>query len=206
MIAIHNQYGIRTVAKDEVTYRSKFEADFVNKYLANKYDYIYEKPYGDGSKRTADFYIPSLDIYIECVYHDINIVPIYKSYLNGRRINLQVDFYQKDYVKKSGARWDSERKTWYKIYDGNNISSLEKYMYDEDLKPFLMTDGKAMKEDYDANFWEKVKNNPNTDIVIFSKDCFRYDTLAHFLIAKASSGCIRRFARRYVEVFEKAYK
>ena len=58
-------FGIKTVAKDGILYRSKAEAYFVDNYLYNQYDYIYESKYTDGSTKLYDFYIPSLDLYIE---------------------------------------------------------------------------------------------------------------------------------------------
>lgn len=56
-------YGIPTVAKDGVLYRSKAEAYFVDNFLYKKYTYQYELPYGNGW--LFDFYIKELDLYIE---------------------------------------------------------------------------------------------------------------------------------------------
>lgn len=56
-------WGIRTVAKDDVLYRSSHEAYFVNNFLYGKYTYQYEIPYGNGWK--YDFYIKELNLYIE---------------------------------------------------------------------------------------------------------------------------------------------
>ncbi len=57
-------FGNRTVAKDGTLYRSNAEAYFVNNHLYNKYDYIYEPKY-ENSNKLYDFYIPSIDLYIE---------------------------------------------------------------------------------------------------------------------------------------------
>ena len=54
------------VFSDNKLYRSNAEVYFVTKYLFNKIDYIiepnYPKPY---NKKRYDWYIPSLDLYIE---------------------------------------------------------------------------------------------------------------------------------------------
>ena len=64
-ININSGFGIPTIAKDNIKYRSKAEAYFVDNYLYNKYLYIYEPKYTDGSKKLYDFYLPELDLYIE---------------------------------------------------------------------------------------------------------------------------------------------
>lgn len=61
-------YGKSTMAADGVMYRSGLEAYFVDNYLFNKYDYVYEQSYPTECnlpRRLYDFYIPSLDLYIE---------------------------------------------------------------------------------------------------------------------------------------------
>ena len=55
--------GIKTKAKDGITYRSKVEALFVDKFLFEKEEYEYEKPYGNGW--LFDFYLPKYNLYIE---------------------------------------------------------------------------------------------------------------------------------------------
>ena len=61
---INNGFGIKTIAKDGILYRSKSEAYFVDTFLYEKYDYEYEPEY-DNSNKFYDFYIKELDLYIE---------------------------------------------------------------------------------------------------------------------------------------------
>lgn len=74
-----NAFGIPTVAKDGVKYKSQAEAYFVNKFLYGKYQYEYEKPYGNGWK--YDFYLPEKDLYIELT-----------AYLDPQRMQDKIDF------------------------------------------------------------------------------------------------------------------
>ncbi len=60
----NNKYGIPTIALDNIKYRSKAEAYFVNNFLYNQYRYIYELKYTNSNK-LYDFYLPDLDLYIE---------------------------------------------------------------------------------------------------------------------------------------------
>lgn len=60
---INSGYGIPTIAKDGITYLSQAEAYFVDNYLYNKYNYVYEVEYGNGWY--YDFYIAEYDIFIE---------------------------------------------------------------------------------------------------------------------------------------------
>jgi hypothetical protein len=61
---ISELYGRPTIASDGHKYRSKVEADFVNKFLFNKYEYTIEPPYESGDY-FYDWFIPTLDLYIE---------------------------------------------------------------------------------------------------------------------------------------------
>lgn len=56
--------GVPTCAGDGVTYRSRFEAEFVNRFLLGRYTYEYECAYPNG-QWLYDFYVPELDVYIE---------------------------------------------------------------------------------------------------------------------------------------------
>lgn len=58
-------YGVPTLSKDGHTYRSKAEATFADRYLYKQYDYIIEPQYPEGYHKWYDWYIPSLDLYIE---------------------------------------------------------------------------------------------------------------------------------------------
>ena len=58
-------YGTKTKALDNVLYRSIAEAEFVSKFLFEKYEYIVEPKYPEPYNRYYDWYIPKLDLYIE---------------------------------------------------------------------------------------------------------------------------------------------
>lgn len=59
-----NLNNCRTVShQDKKLYKSALEAYFVDNFLFEKYQYEYEKPYGNGW--FYDFYLPDLDLYIE---------------------------------------------------------------------------------------------------------------------------------------------
>lgn len=60
---VNSGYGTPTKSKDNNTYLSHLEAYFVDNYLFEKYNYIYEPKYNNGWK--YDFYLPELDLYIE---------------------------------------------------------------------------------------------------------------------------------------------
>ena len=57
-------FGTRTKALDGVLYRSNYETMFVNKFLFDKEEYIYELKYPIHNKY-YDFYLPERDLYIE---------------------------------------------------------------------------------------------------------------------------------------------
>lgn len=60
-----NLYGITNKALDGTTYRSLLESSFVNKFLINKYEYMYECRYPAPYNLIYDFYIDKLSLYIE---------------------------------------------------------------------------------------------------------------------------------------------
>jgi hypothetical protein len=60
----NNGWGVRTKGRDNNLYRSKAEAYFCDIYLFEKYDYQIEVRYPDKRKK-YDWYIPSLNLYIE---------------------------------------------------------------------------------------------------------------------------------------------
>lgn len=62
---IQNGYGIDTYGLDGHLYRSKSEAYFCDTYLFGKYKYIVEPKYPAPYIRYYDWYIPSLNLYIE---------------------------------------------------------------------------------------------------------------------------------------------
>ena len=74
-------YGKQTYGKDEILYRSMFEAKFADKFLYEQYTYEYEKPYNDGTKRTCDFYVKELDLWIECAWGETSQKYVYQKVL-----------------------------------------------------------------------------------------------------------------------------
>ena len=62
---IQNGYGINTYGLDGHLYRSQAEAYFADTYLYNRYEYVIEPKYPELYNRYYDWYIPSLDLYIE---------------------------------------------------------------------------------------------------------------------------------------------
>lgn len=62
---IQNGYGIDTYGLDGILYRSKSEAYFCDTYLYKKYYYVVEPKYPEPYNRYYDWYIPSLNLYIE---------------------------------------------------------------------------------------------------------------------------------------------
>ena len=78
-------FGNRTKALDNILYRSWFEATFVNKWLYNKEEYIYELKYPDPYIFLYDFYLPKRDLYIEI---DGELRP--ETILNKIRVNKKL--------------------------------------------------------------------------------------------------------------------
>ncbi len=62
---IQNGFGIDTYGLDGRLYRSKHEAYFADTYLYKKYEYEIEPKYPKPYNKYYDWYIPSLDLYIE---------------------------------------------------------------------------------------------------------------------------------------------
>jgi hypothetical protein len=62
---IQNGYGIDTKGLYGHTYRSKYEAYFADNYLFGTYDYVVEPKYPEPYNKYYDWYIPSIDLYIE---------------------------------------------------------------------------------------------------------------------------------------------
>lgn len=60
-----NSLGVNTIGLDGHLYRSKAEATFADKFLYNKYDYKIEPKYPNPYNKYYDWFINSLDIYIE---------------------------------------------------------------------------------------------------------------------------------------------
>jgi len=159
-------FGIKTKGKDNIIYRSQFEAEFSDRYLhEKKIDYEYEKPYNDGTKSMCDFYIPKWDLYLELVYNPI--VDVY-AYENKDYIKLNTPFFEKDKVKKLGARWDPEERIWGvypKQVSKQNLELLHKWMSKEDKRKIGTQKNNKITEDYEEKFEEKIRRNPNKRII-----------------------------------------
>jgi len=61
----HNGYGHTTSGLDGNNYRSTLEAIFADKFLFNQYEYVIEPKYPANINKYYDWYIPSIDVYIE---------------------------------------------------------------------------------------------------------------------------------------------
>ena len=60
-----NGHGTCTQGLDGHLYRSRAEAYFADTYLHDKYEYVIEPKYPEPYNKWYDWYVPSLDIYIE---------------------------------------------------------------------------------------------------------------------------------------------
>lgn len=156
-------YGIKTVAKDGFEYESRFEAEFVNKFLIpHNITYERQKQYSEKTKHRCDFYLPDYDVWTECVYSEY--VPK-KAYLLGKEdITFSIPYSDgsaRAYAKAFGARWDKSNKHW--VLNRNLIDStefpkrLEKYMKAELLEYVYDTDQTNLTENYNANFQTKLE-------------------------------------------------
>ena len=164
-------YGKLTKGKDGITYRSAFEAEFAGKFLFGLYDYDYEKPYNDGTKRKSDFYVESLDLWIECSWHQIVETFMYQK--KKGRILLdpkKAIFEKKEDVKSLGGKWDSDLKRWYVPElknTGNRLEQFEKFMYNKDLDK-TFSDESHMHDDYEKNMKQKLVDNIDKNIIVVS--------------------------------------
>jgi len=62
---LQTTFGCDTYGLDKHLYRSRAEAYFADNFLFNKYKYVIEPRYPEPYKKYYDWYIPSLDLYIE---------------------------------------------------------------------------------------------------------------------------------------------
>ena len=161
-------YGKMTQGLDGLTYRSMFEADFANKFLFETIDYEYEKPYNDGTKRKCDFYIKSLDLWIECAYHDI--VDNFAYQKNKGAIPLKVPYQDKDIVKKRGAKFDWTNKIWYvpeELNTGNRLEKFENWMSRKQLE-LTQLNNSQITENYEPSLRKKLIDNADKKIIVVS--------------------------------------
>ena len=156
-------YGTKTIAKDGFEYESRFEAEFVNRFLIpHNIAYERQKQYSEKTKHRCDFYLPDYDIWTECVYSEY--VPK-KAYLLGKEdITFAIPYADRsarNSAKENGAIWDKFNKHW--VLNKNFIDStdlpkrLEKYMKAELLEYVYDTDQINLTENYNANFKTKLE-------------------------------------------------
>lgn len=191
-----SHYGKKSVAQDGKTYRSKFEADFVDKFLIpSGLEYVYEVAYPN-SKMTCDFWLPKYDIWIECAYHYAAMRYNYEKFPHGRRINLpKVSFHDKDYVKTQKARWDPLNKVWYVSYEGSQFANLHRFMSESDLATVYDTDGKAMIKGYDERLLNKILDR-KCNVLIVNKEDLKFNDLAHLICAKENLIVLKNIAAK----------
>lgn len=194
-----NIYGTNTKARNGIVYRSKFEADFVNKFLIpSNMPFEYEKQYPN-SRRKCDFYIQNLDIWIECVYH--KFVLEYKYKIKSGRVYLNVPYEDKEYVKKFKCNWDQNKKQWFVPYTGQSIVPLHKYIPEGELETQYVSNGKALNADYDVRLLEKMLDN-KIDILVVNNDDLAYDNLLHLVIAKKNEFVNRKIIANYFSIYK----
>lgn len=170
-----------TVGKDGITYRSKFEADFSNKFLyPYEIKYEYEKKYDDSNQK-CDFYLTDYDIWIECVYHNIEVKP---AYYDGRIIRLYAEYSHRFILKQNGARWNGEH--WWIQYKGKPLNNLHRFMKQEDLDMTIFSNSKALTERYNDDLKKKILNKDISILIVNNSDIKDYNNLAHIIIAKGS--------------------
>lgn len=100
-----NGFGINTQAKDGKIYRSTPEAYFVDNFLFEKYQYEYEKPYGNGC--FYDFYLPELDLHIEL-----------DGGLRPQRIQEKIEFNRKNKINCLVIKTEEIYKKEFRINSG----------------------------------------------------------------------------------------
>jgi hypothetical protein len=162
-------YGKLTKGKDGITYRSQFEANFANKFLFEKFDYEYEKPYNDGTKRKCDFYIKSLDLWIECSYNEVIDTFEYQN-IKGNIPLINALYEDRTTVKFLGGRWNPAEKIWYipvELNTGNRLKKFEKFMSKEYLK-IIELDKSQITENYSSDLRQKLYDNIDKRIIIIS--------------------------------------
>lgn len=197
-------YGVYTTAKDGVVYKSQFEAEFVNKFLIpSKMKYEYEKKY-HGSNCKCDFYLEDIDLWIECVYHKVELRYNYK-FKYGNRVYLNVPYEDRAYVKASKCRWDPEIRKWYVEYTGKSINNLHKYIPNSELETVYVSNGKAITKEYDDNLLEKMHQNKGNILVVL-KDDMKYNHLLHLIIAKKNEFVFRKIIEMYFTLFNDPVK
>ena len=189
-----HHYGTPKTAKDGIKYRSTFEANFVDKYLYGKnIKYEYEKKY-PGSRQKCDFYLTDLDIWIELVYHGVEVKCAYQEI--GKKVYLpDATYHDRNYIKSFGGRWDPKQRKWYIIYLGENLLKLEKFMDEESLGHVLHSDGKSLSEEYDKNLSRKIALQHS--LLVITHDDMRRSSIDKIIFSKGSKSCNFKLVSKY---------
>jgi len=77
------------------------------------------------------------------------------------------------------------------------LDALSKFMKEQDKEPFFMSDGKALKKDYDINFFKKLQFDPSIIIVTY-EDSQNCKDMNRIILQKANNICMRNLVSRYV--------
>ena len=198
-----NPFSQQTLADDTTLYRSQFEADVVNRYfIPCDINFEYEKYY-ENSRKKCDFYLSDFDIYIECVYHDVEIYYKYQTLPIGEKIYVDIGYTEKEAFKnKYRTKWDGEQ--WYIANDGKAKNYLHDRIKDKSLlKALLKSDGKAITDSYDDNLRKKLVNNKGNIVFLTKKNLEKYESLGDFLSSKNNPDINSRV---FKSVFCEAYK
>jgi len=177
-----NYFGKSTVARDGVTYRSQFEAEFVNKFLIpSGLEFIYEMQYPN-SRMTCDFVIPKYDIWLECVFHKVGLQLRYESLNIGKRIDLNTSYNERQYVKDLGATWDPKKSKWFIMYNGSRLDRFHRFLDPYLVEEVWASDKKAINIDYDDQLAKKIELKKN--LIVVTYDDLKYNDLNHLICAK----------------------
>jgi hypothetical protein len=134
--------GTKCFGLDGKEYKSLAEKRFVDNYLYNKYEYIYERPYQMYTKYTCDFYVPNLKLWIEIIpqspetltfIREIPQIIFLRQEEVDRYISEQNYQWKQFLVKENNMLWDSTDKKWYilreKYSSWKNDDILKKFLY-----------------------------------------------------------------------------
>jgi hypothetical protein len=164
-------YGNKTKAKDGFEYSSRFEAEFVDKFLIpHNIEYERQKLYSEDSKHRCDFYLPDYDLWIECVY--TKYVPKKEYTFGNGDIPMSIpwsDERGRKIAKSAGARWNRVTKKWTlpkSMVDPNGHPSLEKYMKPELLVTRYDPNQVSLTETYNLNLKNKLLTYGDTYTII----------------------------------------
>lgn len=178
-------YGQKTKGNDGITYKSKFEAIFANKFLHKQFSYTYEPLYQDGTKSRADFYLDELNCWLELVYNPVEYVHAFESKVT---VNLVVSYDNRNEVKRYGALWNPDAKTWYiNVKDINeyNKNKLIKWMSAEDSHVVGTKEKNTIQEDYEQRLQDKIERNKDKAILVINyEDVKKHSDLADLVRVK----------------------